>query len=96
VVKPETTTIYLIGVDSNYEIGDSYGQGNFTLTVEKVDPPPHDTCGNAQLLTFIDNKVEVSGSTLAGADEVNLTSSDCTGNTTYGPDVFIHSMLQKV
>jgi hypothetical protein len=85
---PTTTGTYYFVVDSRYKQGDSYSEGSFSLEIEEVTPPANQACTSAELLTLASGTVSKSGTTGGATDEVRLLATDCTGETTDGPDVF--------
>jgi hypothetical protein len=93
VFTPTASKDYIVVVDSRYLPGDTYSEGSFMLTIEELTPPGNDTCANASGLTFTNGTAVETGDTTAAANEVQLTATDCTGNTTDGPDVFYSATL---
>jgi hypothetical protein len=58
------------------------------LEVTEYSPPTNDTCATAQAVSLTAGAVTIKGATIAATNAVDLTSSDCTTQTTSGPDVF--------
>jgi hypothetical protein len=69
--------------------------GPFGLTIEEIAKPANDTCAAAKLLSFTSGKLSETGNTMAANNTVKLTATDCTSNTTNGPDVFFKVTLTK-
>jgi hypothetical protein len=85
VLSPKTSEDWIFVVDSS----STSSSGSFTLTVEESTTPANDTCASAETLSFgSSTSVSVSAHTLGAKNDVSLATTDCTGNTTAGPDVF--------
>ena len=76
---------------------DPKAHGTFTLDVQELTKPSNDTCASAMVITFPmgASKLTTSGYTFAATNNVSLSKSDCTKNTTSGPDVFYQLKLEK-
>jgi len=85
---------YYIGVDSLYAAaGNPLGYGTYSLAIMETSTaiPPHDVCAKIQQpLTIPAGKTELThaGDTSLAKDDVNLSPTSCTKNTTAGPDLF--------
>jgi hypothetical protein len=92
--KPTSNGMYIIGVDSRYAVGDTNSAGEFVITVEEIVVPGNNTCAGATALTFSGGTATASGDTGSATNEIQLTSSGCTGWSSPGPDVFYSVQLQ--
>ncbi len=63
--KPVNAGKYLIAVDSSL----STRAGDFTLTVDELDPPANQTCSAATPVSFTNQKLTIQGTTAFGTDE---------------------------
>jgi hypothetical protein len=86
VLNPTVTEDWIVVVDAY----DASGGGSFTLRIQELTAPANDTCAAATALSFPSGQsyLNVLGQTLKATSAVNLATTDCTGQTTLGPDVF--------
>jgi len=87
---PKTSGVHYVAVDTRYTPGATFSYGKYTLAINVLKKPANDTCKNAAAVTFPTgaNTVTIAGNTALAVNDVSLTNTGCTKNTTGGNDVF--------
>jgi hypothetical protein len=91
--KPTTSGPHTIVVDSKLARTDAMGQGNFELTIDEVVIPGNNTCGHASAMSFVGGVASVTDDTSNATNDVQISSSSCTGWEAKGPDMFYRIAL---
>lgn len=93
VISPTSSQSWDIVADS----WDPKSYGTFTLQLEQLIKPAHDSCFNAKTLQFAPSskKITETGHTYAATNTIGLAATGCSKNLTAAPEVFYKVTLQK-